>query len=393
MIRINVISFLNYLLAGALTLLIPLLLLERNMNLAEIGMILSVLPLVFLVARLVFAAIADYVGWLHIFLLANWPTAVGSIMIYYFATSAPIFLAGKIAEGLRESSYWAVIRTAIYQVAPQKAGKEATKNNAVLWIATAVGSAMVGLSIGYLGFSLSLAVLALIASLVGIPVLMLRKSSIKVDAQKNGRAFAALIPKGRTKLFWLGSIALMFNSLSAYPLVSLLLPAYMNLSLGYNYLTIGLLFMLYNAVAGIAAFFSLRRTLNLQRALALTVFSVAASMFLTLGNAAFTTALLVLAFVRGYSIGYFEYTIIKVTRNSNNISVDIGLIHLPQRIAEFASLMFAGYLAQSVGYAPVFVALGSCFGLYALIAFYVIKKSDAAAGDGKIIKAAATIVG
>lgn len=378
MIRINAISFLNYLLAGALTLLIPLLLIERNMNLAEVGMILSVLPLVFLVARLVFAAIADHVGWLHIFLLANWPTAVGSIVIYYFATSAPVFLAGKIAEGLRESSYWAVIRTAIYQVAPQKAGKEAIKNNAVLWIATAVGSAVVGLSIGYLGFSLSLVILALTALLLGIPVLMLRKSSIKVDTQKNWKVLAALIPKGRTKLFWLGSAALMFNSLSAYPLVSLLLPAYMNLILGYNYLTIGLLFLLYNAVAGIAAFFSLRRSLSPQLALALTVLSVTASVFLTFDNAAFTMSLLVLAFVRGYSIGYFEYTIIKVTRNSSNISVDIGLIHVPQRIAEFASLMFAGYLAQTIGYAPVFVALGSCFGLYVLIARYVIKKSDAA---------------
>jgi MFS family permease len=348
------------------------------MNLAEVGMILSVLPLVFLVARLVFAAIADYVGWLHIFLLANWPTAVGSIVIYYFANSAPIFLAGKIAEGLRESSYWAVIRTAIYQVAPNKAGKEATKNNAVLWIATAVGSAVAGLSIGYFGFSLSLVLLALIASLVGIPVLMFRKSSVKVDVKKNGKAFAALIPKGRTRLFWLGSAALMFNSLSVYPLVTLLLPAYMNLSLGYDYLTIGLLFLLYNAVAGAAAFFSLRRSLSAQLAAALTVLSVAASVFLTGSNAAFAVALLVLAFVRGYSIGYFEYTIIKVTRNSSNISVDIGLIHVPQRIAEFASLMFAGYLAQTVGYAPIFVFLGSCFGLYVLFPRSVIKKRDAA---------------
>jgi len=348
------------------------------MNIAEIGMILSVLPLVFLVARLAFASIADYIGWSHIFLFVNWPTTVGSIIIYYFATSSPIFLAGKIAEGLRESSYWAVIRTAIYQIAPQKAAKEATKNNAVLWIATAVGSAVVGLSIGYIGFSLSLAVLALISLFIGIPALMLWKSNKKIDVSKNGKAFAALIPKGRTKLFWIGSMALMFNSLSAYPLVTLLLPAYMNLNLGYDYLTIGLLFLFYNAVAGVAAFFSLRKPLSSRLALALTVLSIGASVFLTLYNTAFTIALLVLAFVRGYGIGYFEYTIIKVTRNSSNISVDIGLIHMPQRIAEFASLMFAGYLAQTIGYAPVFVALGSCFGLYALIALYVIRRSDVA---------------
>jgi MFS family permease len=81
------------------------LLLERNLSVAEIGVILSVFPLVFLFARLVYAAFADYVGWSRLLLYANWPSAVGSILIYIFANSPPLFLAGKIAEGLRESSY------------------------------------------------------------------------------------------------------------------------------------------------------------------------------------------------------------------------------------------------------------------------------------------------
>jgi len=163
LIRINTITFLNYLVSGALTLLIPLLLLSRSMNIAEIGMVLSILPLIFLIARLIFAAIADYIGWSHIFLLINWPSIVVSIIIYYFASSVTIFLGGKILEGLRESSYWAVIRTAIYQLAPEKAGKEAIKNNAIIWMATAVGGAFAGLSIFYIGFSVSLVILAFIS--------------------------------------------------------------------------------------------------------------------------------------------------------------------------------------------------------------------------------------
>ena len=62
--RVNAITFLNNFVAGALTLLIPLLLLAQHVNLAEIGMVLSVLPIVFLVARLLFAAVADQIGWL-----------------------------------------------------------------------------------------------------------------------------------------------------------------------------------------------------------------------------------------------------------------------------------------------------------------------------------------
>jgi len=376
LIRVNAISFLNYLVSGAITLLIPLLLLERNMNLTEIGIVLSILPLVFLFARLVLAAIADYVGWSHIFLLVNWPSTVVSIVIYFFASSVPIFLFGKIAEGLRESSYWAVIRTAIYQLAPQKAGKEATKNNAIIWLATAGGGAFAGLSIFYIGFSVSLVMLALISLGISVPALMLWKSSTKTPIPKTENPFTSLNPKGRTRLFWIGSITLMFGSLSVYPLVSLLLPVFMSQQLGYDYITIGLLFLLYNSVSAVATFFSLKKPVSLRRAIVLISLSIVASAFLAYTNYIFLIALLALAFVRGYGIGFFEYTIVKVTKNSKNICVDIGFIHVPQRIAEFASVLTAGFLAQTFGYLPVFIAIGSFFGFYALLALYVINKKN-----------------
>jgi len=71
--RIAAITFLNYFVTGGLALIIPLLLLERNVNLAEIGFVLSILPLVFLFVRLLFAALADQVGWAPFFVLVNWP--------------------------------------------------------------------------------------------------------------------------------------------------------------------------------------------------------------------------------------------------------------------------------------------------------------------------------
>lgn len=350
--------------------------LERKVNLAEIGIILSILPLVFLFARLFFAAIADYIGWSHIFLQVNWPSTLGSILIYYFASSTPIFLAGKIAEGLRESSYWAVIRTAIYQLEPQKAGKEAVKNNAIIWVALATGAAFAGVSIAYIGFSTSLALLALISLSIGIPAIMLRKNDAKAQFSKKTRTFSSLNPRGRPKLFWIGSMALMFNSLSTYPLVTLLLPVYMSQQLGYDYITLGLLFLLYNVVSAIATLVGLKRALSLNRAVALTTLSIVASVFLSFSNVIFVVALLTLAIVRGYGIGYFEYTIVKVTKDSKNICVDIGLIHIPQRIAEFASVISAGIIAQLIGYGPVFVAIGSFFGFYSVIALYTIRKTE-----------------
>jgi MFS family permease len=373
MIRVNAITFLNYIVSGALTLIIPLLLLARNVNLTEIGIVLSVLPLVFLSARLVFAAIADYIGWSHIFLLINWPTAFASAVIYSFASSLPVFFVGKIVEGLRESSYWAVTRTAIFHLSPKRAGNEATKNNAVIWFGTAFGGAIAGIGIAYLGFSSILSVLALASLAIGIPAVLLWKSSSKTPMPKTQSLFAPLNPKGRSRMFWMVSIAIMFNSLAVYPLVVLLLPVFMNQQLGYDYITIGLLFMFYNAISAAATFLSLKRPLSFQRAIILTAVSVVASFLLAGSGLFFPACLLSLAFVRGYGIGFFEHTVVKVAQDSKNVSIDIGLLHIPMRLAEFASVLASGFLAQAFGYTPVFVATGIFFGVYAFLSLHILR--------------------
>ena len=371
--RVNAITFLNYFVSGALTLLIPLLLLAKNVNVAEIGLVLSILPLVFLVARLFFSALADYVGWSHVFVLINWPSAFFSTMIYYFSSTLPFFVLGKLVEALRESSYWAVSRTAIYHLSPHRAGGEATKMNAFIWLGMALGGAMAGLGIAYLGFSMSLAVLALVALGIGVPAVMLWRNSIKMPMPKTESLMRPLNPKGRPRMFWLASVALMFNSLATYPLINLLLPVFMSQKLGYSYIAIGVLFMLYYAVSAAATWLTVERSLGFVRAIILTVVSIVASVFLASSGMFFPAFLLTLAFVRGYGVGFFEHTVLKVARNSKNLSVDIGWLHAPMRLAEFASLAAGGFLAQTLGYAPVFAVAGAFFGVHAFLCLHVLK--------------------
>jgi len=112
--RILVITFLNFFISGGLRLAIPLLLLDRNVDLVEIGVVISVLPIVFLVVRLLMAVIADSSGWNRFYILLNWPWSILSTFVYFIASSIPMFLLGKFFEALKESSYWAVSRTAIF---------------------------------------------------------------------------------------------------------------------------------------------------------------------------------------------------------------------------------------------------------------------------------------
>lgn len=371
--RVNAITFLNYFVSGALTLLIPLLLLTKHVNVAVIGLVLSILPLVFLVARLIFSSIADYVGWSHVFVLINWPSAFFSTLIYYFSSTWPFFALGKLVEALRESSYWAVSRTAIYHLSPHRAGHEATKMNAVIWLGMAMGGAMAGLGIAYVGFSSSLLVLALVALAIGVPAVMLWKSSSKTIS-KTERFVNPLNPKGRPRMFWVASVAVMFNSLATYPLVNLLLPVFMSEQLGYSYIVIGVLFMLYYAVSAAATWLSVEQALDWKRAATLTVGSVVASVFMASSEWIFPAALMILAFIRGYGVGYFEHTVLKVAKDSKNLSLDIGMLHAPMRLAEFSSLVAGGFIAQTFGYAPVFTACGAFMGVHIFMSLYVINR-------------------
>jgi MFS family permease len=367
--RVNAITFLNNFVAGALTLLIPLLLLAQHVNLAEIGLVLSALPIVFLVARLLFAAVADQVGWSHIFALVNLPATFIATVIYYFANSLSAFSAGKVIEGLRDASYWAVNRTAIFQLSPEREGREATRSNAVIWLATAAGSAAAGLGIALAGFSWTLVVLMIASAAIGIPAGLLWKTGKKSEKPQTS-FLRSMDPKGKGRAFWWASIALMFNSVATYPLLQLLLPVFMQVQLGYSYIAIGVLFMLYNIVASLTTFLTLRVGLSFRRAAIQSIVAVAASVVLASSGLLFPAVLLALGFIRGFGVAYFEHLVHKIAKDSKNVCVDIAWLHVPMRLAEFATIVSFGFLAQEVGYTPVFAVTGVFFALFSLMSVH-----------------------
>jgi len=371
--RVTALTFLNYFVSGGLTLAIPLLLLDRNIDLAEIGVILSVLPLVFLSVRMFFAALADQIGWAPLFILFNWPATLISTAIYFLANSVPAFLLGKTVEGVKESAYWAINRTAIFSLSPKKEEKEATRINAVIWLATAIGSAAAGIGIAYLGFSSTLGIMLIASAAMGIPAFLLNHARKRHAQLKIPDMLASLNPRGRDRTFWLVSIVLLFNSLATYPLITLLLPAFMDQQLRYDYVSIGLAFMLYNVVAAIVALGTLKRTLNIKRVVVQSLIGLSATLLLASSGFYFPALFLALALTRGLGIGFFESIIATVPKNRQSVSVDIGLLHIPTRFAEFASVLSAGFVAQSFGYAPVFVASGIFFTVFSVSSLYILK--------------------
>ena len=187
------------------------------------------------------------------------------------------------------------------------------------------------------------------------------------------RTLSLFDPRGRSKQFWLVSIALMFNSLATYPSITLLLPVFMDQQLNYGYVIIGVAFMLYNVVAAIATLLALRAPLNAKRAAIQSILGLLATFLLASAGFFFVALLLILAVVRGLGIGFFESMIVKATKNRKTVSVDIGFLHVPMRLAEFASVLSAGFIAQLIGYAPVFIASGIFFAIFSILSLHIVK--------------------
>jgi hypothetical protein len=144
--------------------------------------------------------------------------------------------------------------------------------------------------------------------------------------------------------------------------------------MGYSYSLIGLLFMFYNLIASVTTFITLKTALTLRRAAIQSLIALASSIFLAEAGMFFPALFLALAFVRGFSVAFFEHSVAKVAKNSKNISVDIGWLHVPMRLAEFASVLTAGYAAQIIGYTPVFAATGIFFVVFSFMSLNSISR-------------------
>jgi len=372
--RILAITFLNFFISGGLTLAIPLLLLDRNVDLVEIGVVISVLPLVFMVVRLLMAVVADSKGWNRFYILMNWPWSVLSTFVYFIASSTPMFLLGKFLEALKESSYWAVSRTAIFSLSPKREEKAATRNIAILLLSTAVGSAVAGFGIANFGFSFTFGILIMAAGFIAIPAALLWKIP-KRNFESNNTRFGEIINlKRKGKMFWLVSITSVFFSLAFFPLSNLLVPVFMVEQIGYDYLTVGIAYMLYNLIASTVILGTLKFSLGIRRVILQSFIALFVTFLLASSNYYFYALFLALAVAEGLGWAFYESIIAKATKDKPSVSVDIGLLIVPLRFAEFGSVLYAGLIAQNLGYAPVFAASGIFFSIFSFLAFYLLRK-------------------
>jgi MFS family permease len=382
--KLIAINFIDHFVTAALMITIPLLLLARGIEIYKIGIIFSILPLVFLVVRLFFSAVADQLGT-KLFFIINSVTNALCPAIYCIAASLPIFALGKVFEGIKSSSFWAVIRTETYL--SSKKGEE-EKNAAFLYgvraIGTCLGTVMAGWSLTHFSFSLTLLSFFFSSLFLFLPTFLLKSKPGKIALPQT---LLLLDFRKKSAQFWLVSSAILFNGMALFSLLDFVFPIFMKTQLSLSYAQIGEFLALFYLISSLATFLTLKLEVPYSQILLLQLLSfLPAVLMLPFGSQViFPFIFTILAVGEGLSHVIFEALVATTTKGLISTSTDIGILHIPMRLSEFATVFAGGFIIEKFGYFPIFAISASSFLLFSILSLNCLK-SDACKPDSWFLR-------
>ena len=189
------IQVLNSFVNGVLAVALPLMMKERNIDIVVMGVVFASLPLIMLFGRMLFATVSDFWGRKPFF-VSNGFFGVISGLIYYFAHTPLEFLLGKVMEGTRDGTLWAVNRPFLLE----KNGRHwriLVYLRAVSYVAFAVGSLLAGFLVIWLLYEGTMLLCALIGLFVVFLSLLLTSGGKKRFDAKEALHFLDLRRKKR----------------------------------------------------------------------------------------------------------------------------------------------------------------------------------------------------
>ncbi len=369
--RVKLIAILDAFVDSSLTVALPLYLLSLSIGISEIGLILAVMPVIFLLVRLLLAALGDQIGTKNIF-ISNGIFGAASGIIYAFAFTPAMFSLGKIFEGFRASAFWAVGRTDIFSHGSRdgKQARESASMVSLRILSVSFAKLVTGALIVYLSFHntfLAIAALGIIITIIALTF------PAKVNQQVSPRRLISVITQKRGLEFWLPAIPLAFNAFGAIAIVAFGLPIFMSSSLHMGYELIGLLLAVFFLIEALTNYLVTRFRLPYRYIFFLSIIFCGLPGIVLWVPQLFIPALLLHAVGWGLLDAAYEYVLAHAVRNSKSISTDIALLMVPCRIAEFLAFIAGGFIISYFGYAPLFILGASALALSSIIPMRMIK--------------------
>jgi len=362
------IQVLNSFVSGVLGIALPLMMKARNIDVVLIGLVFACMPLVMQLGRMFFATISDFWGR-KLFFLSNGVLGIVSGLIYFVANTPLEFSFGKVAEGTKEGTLWAVNRAFLLEKGEH--WKVLVNLRTIVYVAFAVGSLLAGFLILQLLFEGTM----LLCALIGILVILL--SSLLVGDQKKTfsaqRALLFLDLRKKERVFKVFLILFLVMGLSLGLIGGFVITLFLDKN-GFSADLIGLIVGVRILFAGLSSYIFSKTSRIKQLILMSGILSSVT--FFSLGFVSpFVAGTLVIFYgvVEGISaIG--QEGILSAISDKRSYGTDIGLLWMGFHVGESLSLAFAGFLIALWGFTAPFLLMASTYAIFYVPAYIFTKE-------------------
>lgn len=167
---------------------------ERNIDIVIIGLIFACLPMIFQLTRMLFAVISDLLGRKLFFVLNGFFNILSS-SVYYLAYTPFQFLLGKITEGTKSASLWAVNRAFLLEASGRKK-KQLVYLRTTAYVSMAIGSLVAGVLIVWFSYTNTLMLCILVGTAVVPSSLFLAERRREEVLQEESSVLSGLAKEG-----------------------------------------------------------------------------------------------------------------------------------------------------------------------------------------------------
>lgn len=363
--KLMVVNFIIAFFASSLAMALPLYLLQKGVDVQDIGLIVCVTPLAFLILRAIASVAAEVLGT-RPFFLANSASQALASLTFMFASTPLGFALGELLNGSAQSFFWAVNRTKVIE---REASKDVSlaKLLAIRMLASTIGIGVAGMVISYSfeSFFQMLALGGIASFIISLFFWKGKGPQEKIDPSN------MLDFNGKSRLFKETSFSIFFFAAAFAIFFSFLLPVYLRSEFGMPYESIGALVMFFYLSMAVGSYSAIELGLDERALLFFQDITIPLLLLLPLSHSYLFPLLMLVGFGFGVCYAMQEKMVVLATQGSRYLSADVALIFSPSAFGEFLVLALSGFILAFLGSTALFAVSA------ALVALFVYYSRDA----------------
>ncbi len=362
------IQAINAFVIGMISIVVPLLMVDRGVSVESIGIIFSVLPLVAQTNRLIFGTISDYVGRKKFYVMNGFMNII-FLGTYYFASTPLWFLFGKIFEGVRNATLWSVNRAYFLDHSKNKE-KILIELRGMNSVFESLGTLLAGFLLILLSYDNTILFLMLLSLFLFPNIRMLKDKTRSTLNLKH--AFKSLDVRYRNKRFknfiWIFLlIGLSWGFIAGY-----ILPLFLD-GMGVPVGMIGLLLGVRILMNGLSVYvFSSIWSGKTKLLVGGTLFSILLILLPSVEYSVMPIILVMMGTVAGISDAGYETIFTSIT-DRNSLGKDMGILMIGVQLGMAVTQALSGFVITNLGFSAMFTMSAILYFMFSISSYKNLK--------------------